>query len=120
MDKHIPLNDKKINSKNIKICRTLIVLSTLVPVVFNLIYLTGIVKAKLDITPLIVAKILFNVKNYDKAIKYIKDVTELNDFDEKIKLLKKMSKYEEAIEIIMKDKKADKEQYASSARHRLP
>ncbi|MBQ3783029.1 MAG: hypothetical protein II838_06240 [Lachnospiraceae bacterium] len=52
LDKHIPLNDKKMNSKNIRIGRTLIVLSTLVPVVFNLIYLTGIVKAKLDITPL--------------------------------------------------------------------
>ena len=66
---------------------------------------------KLDISPLIVAKIFFDVKNYDLATKYIKDVTDFNDFDEKIKLLKKMNKYEDAIEIIMKNKKADKEQY---------
>ena len=69
---------------------------------------------KLDITPLIVAKILFDVKNYEKATKFIKEVTDSNDFDEKISLLKKMNKYEDAIEIIMKDRKVEKEEYLNA------
>jgi len=75
---------------------------------------------KLDITPLIVAKILFNVKNYDKATKYIRDITDNNDFDEKIKLLKKMNKYEDAIDIIMKDKKIEKEEYLNGILREKP
>ena len=75
---------------------------------------------KLDITPLIVAKILFNVKNYDKATKYIKDVTELNDFDEKIKLLKKMNKYEDAVDIIMKERKIEKDEYLNGILREKP
>ena len=75
---------------------------------------------KLDITPLIVAKILFNVKNYEKATKYIKDVTELNDFDEKIKLLKKMNKYEDAVDIIMKERKIEKDEYLNGILREKP
>ena len=81
---------------------------------------TNVGYKKLDISPFIVAKILFNAKNYDKATKYIKDVTDFNDFDEKIKLLKKMNKYEDAIEIIMKDKKADKEEYLNGILREKP
>ena len=66
---------------------------------------------KLDISPLGVAKILFNVKNYEGAVKYIKEVTESNEFEEKINLLKKMGKHKEALEIVMLDKKADKQIY---------
>jgi folylpolyglutamate synthase/dihydrofolate synthase len=66
---------------------------------------------KLDITPLIVAKIFYNIKDFERATKYIQDVTDINDFDEKIKLLKKMNKYEVAIDIIMKEKKIEKEEY---------
>ena len=81
---------------------------------------TNVGYKKLDISPFIVAKILFNAKNYDKATKYIKEVTDFNDFDEKIKLLKKMNKYEDAIEIIMKDKKADKEEYLNGILREKP
>ena len=63
----------------------------------------------LDITPLEVAKIFFNTKNYDQAVNYIKKVTDQNDFEEKINLLKKMQKHKEALEIVMADKKADKQ-----------
>ena len=63
----------------------------------------------LDITPLEVAKIFFNTKNYDHAVNYIKKVTDQNDFEEKINLLKKMQKHKEALEIVMADKKADKQ-----------
>ena len=65
----------------------------------------------LDITPLEVAKIFFNTKNYDQAVNYIKKVTEQNDFEEKINLLKKMQKHKEALEIVMADRKADKQFY---------
>ena len=75
---------------------------------------------KLDITPLIVAKILFSVNNYEKAVKYIKEVNDINDFEEKINLMKKMKKYEEAVEIIMKDKKVDKEEYLNGILREKP
>ena len=73
--------------------------------------ITSIGYKKLDITPLIVAKIFYGIKNYEKAVKYIKEVTDVNDFEEKIKLLKKMNKYQDAIDIIMMDRKVDKEEY---------
>ena len=63
----------------------------------------------LDITYLEIAKICFNTKNYDQAINYIKEVVEPNDFEEKINLLKKMQKHKDALDIIMADKKADKQ-----------
>ena len=66
---------------------------------------------KLDISPLGVAKILYNVKNFEGAVKYIKEVTDSNEFDEKINLLKKMGKHQVALEIVMGDKKADKQMY---------
>lgn len=63
----------------------------------------------LDITPLEVAKLLYNAKCYDQAVDYIKEVTDQNDFEEKINLLKKMKKHEEALKIVMDDRKADKQ-----------
>ena len=60
------------------------------------------------------------MKNYDKATKYIRDITDNNDFDEKIKLLKKMNKYEDAIDIIMKDKKIEKEEYLNGILREKP
>ena len=67
---------------------------------------------KLDITPLIVAKILYNAKFYDGAVKYINDVNEINDFEEKINLLKKMGKHKEALDIVMNaDRKIEKQLY---------
>ena len=66
---------------------------------------------KLDITPLIVAKIFYNIKDYERATKYVQESNDLIDFDEKIKLLKKMNKHEIAIEHIMREKKIDKEEY---------
>lgn len=65
----------------------------------------------LDITALEIAKIFYNTKNYDLAVKYINEVTDPKDFDEKINLLKKMNKHKEALEIVMSDKKVDKQMY---------
>ena len=66
---------------------------------------------KLDITPLIVAKIFYNIKDFERATKYAVESNDPIDFDEKIKLLKKMNKHEIAIDQIMKEKKIDKEEY---------
>ena len=66
---------------------------------------------KLDITPLGVAKILYNAKSYENAVKYIKEVTDLNEFEEKINLLRKMGKHKEALEIVMADRKVEKQMY---------
>ena len=82
--------------------------------------ITNVGYKKLDITPLIVAKIMFNVKNYEKATKYIKDITDLNDFAEKIKLLKKMNKYQDAVELIMKEKKIEKDEYLNGILREKP
>ena len=69
---------------------------------------------KLDITPLGVAKIIYDSKNKgleNYIVDFIKDVTDFNDFEEKINLLRKIGKYEEAANIIFEDKKADKQMY---------
>ena len=49
------------------------------------------------------------MENY--IVDFIKDVTDFNDFEEKINLLRKIGKYEEAANIIFEDKKADKQMY---------
>ena len=75
---------------------------------------------KLDVTPLIVAKILFNANKYDKAVKYINEINDINDFEEKIQLLKKMDKHKEAIDIIMKERKIEKEEYLNGILREKP
>jgi len=52
--------------------------------------ITSIGYKKLDITLLIVVKIFYGIKNYEKAVKHIKEFTDVNDFEEKIKFLKKI------------------------------
>ena len=44
-------------------------------------------------------------------MKYIKEVTDLNEFEEKINLLRKMGKHKEALEIVMADRKVEKQMY---------
>ena len=75
---------------------------------------------KLDVTPLIVAKILFNANKYEKSVKYINEITDINDFEEKIQLLKKMDKYKEAVDIIMKERKIEKEEYLNGILREKP
>ena len=72
--------------------------------------ITSIGYKKLDITPLIVSKIFYGIKNYEKAVKYIKEFTDVNDFEEKIKFIKKINKYKDSIDIIMMNRKLDKEE----------
>ena len=66
---------------------------------------------KLEMSPLDVARIMFTSKNYDGAVKYIKEVVDPNECEEKINLLRKMGRHKDALEIIMGDKKVDKQKY---------
>lgn len=64
---------------------------------------------KLQITPLKIAKLLFNSKFFDLSVQFIKEDSDNNNFEEKIVLLKKMEKYDDIIEILKTDKKVSKE-----------
>ena len=75
---------------------------------------------KLDISPVILAKIMYNVKNYDFAVELIKQSTDFNEFDEKIDLLRKMQKHRVALEIVLNDKKADKNRYINELLREKP
>ena len=68
---------------------------------------------KLDITPLELAKFLFNANFFENATNHIKEIKDPNEFEEKILLLRKMGKYKEALEIVVgeKNKKIDKQKY---------
>ena len=66
----------------------------------------------LEITPLEVAKILCEEKLNEESLKYIKEITDPKDFDEKIGLLKSMKMYEDALEIAISDKKNERVIYA--------
>ena len=75
---------------------------------------------KLDISPVILAKIMYNVKNYDFALELIKQSTDFNEFDEKIDLLRKMQKHRVALEIVLNEKKADKNRYINELLREKP
>ena len=66
---------------------------------------------KLDISPLLVAKIVFNNQGFDTATEIcVNYVTDPNEFEGKINLLKSMKKHKEALDVIVNDKKAPNKQ----------
>ena len=66
---------------------------------------------KLDISPLLVAQMLYNNQGNDTATEIcVNYVTDPNDFEGKINLLRKMNKYKEALGVIANDKKAPNRQ----------
>lgn len=71
--------------------------------------ITKVTLKKLGLTPLNIAEIYFEYKQYDKAVEYIKQITEADYFDYKIDMLQFMEKYEDALEIIISDKNKDVE-----------
>ena len=71
--------------------------------------ITKVTLKKLGLTPLNIAEIYFEFKQYDKAVEYIKQITEADYFDYKIDMLQFMEKYEDALEIIISDKNKDVE-----------
>jgi len=75
---------------------------------------------KLDISPFMLAKIMYNARNYDFAVELIKQSTDFNEFDEKIDLLRKMQKHRVALEIVLNEKKADKNRYINELLREKP
>ncbi len=59
---------------------------------------------KLGLTPLNMAEIYYDYKNYEKATEYLLQVKEREYFSYIIELYKSMNKYEEALEMIISDK----------------
>ena len=64
---------------------------------------------KLGLSPLNIAEIYLEYNKYDKALEYIKQITDNDYFDYKIDMLQYMEKYEDALEIIISDKNKDAE-----------
>ena len=62
---------------------------------------------KLGLSALNIAEIYMEYKNYDKAVEYIKQITDNDYFEYKIDMLRYMEKYEEALEVIISDKNKD-------------
>ena len=63
---------------------------------------------KMGLSPLIVAELFMEYKDYDKAVEYIKQIKEGQFFNYKIDMLKHMEKYVDALEAIISDKDYDK------------
>ena len=64
---------------------------------------------KLGLTPINMAEIYMEYNKYDKAVEYIKQITDADYFDYKVDMLKYMEKYEDALEVIISDKNKDTE-----------
>ena len=63
---------------------------------------------KMGLSPLLVAELFMEYKEYDKAVEYIKQIKEGQFFNYKIDMLKHMEKYVDALEAIISDKDYDK------------
>ena len=63
---------------------------------------------KLQITPLSIAKLLYEFQFNDLSVQFLKKEKSPNNFEEKIELLKKLERYDVIIEIIMNDKNVSK------------
>ena len=62
---------------------------------------------KLGLSPLNIAEIYFEFKEYDKAVEYIKQIREPQYYHYKIEMLKYMEKYVDALEVIISDSESD-------------
>ena len=63
---------------------------------------------KMGLSPLNIAELFFEFKEYDKAVEYIKQIKESQYYDYKIEMLKFMEKYSDALEVIISDSESDK------------
>ena len=59
---------------------------------------------KINLTPLAVAELYFDNKNYDKVVEYIKQITDNDCFEYKVNILLYIEKYLDAAEVIITDK----------------
>ena len=63
---------------------------------------------KLNLTPLNLAELYFDYKQYDLAVEYIKQINNSDYFDYKVDMLLCMEKYREALEVIISSKNMDR------------
>ena len=63
---------------------------------------------KMGLSPINIAEIYFEFKEYDKAVEYIKQIKESQYYHYKIEMLKYMEKYVDALEVIISDSESDK------------
>ena len=63
---------------------------------------------KMGLTPILVAELYMEYKEYDKSVEYIKQIREGQFLHYKIEMLKYMEKYSDALEVIISDKDYDK------------
>ena len=63
---------------------------------------------KMGLSPINIAEIYFEFKEYDKAVEYIKQIKESQYYHYKIEMLKYMEKYVDALEVIISDSETDK------------
>ena len=63
---------------------------------------------KMGLSPLIVAELYMEYKEFDKAVEYINQTKDGQFFHYKIEMLKQMEKYADALEVIISDKDYDK------------
>ena len=62
----------------------------------------------MGLTPILVAELYMEYKEYDKSVEYIKQIREGQFLHYKIEMLKYMEKYSDALEVIISDKDYDK------------
>ena len=62
----------------------------------------------MGLSPLIVAELYMEYKEFDKAVEYINQTKDGQFFHYKIEMLKQMEKYADALEVIISDKDYDK------------
>jgi hypothetical protein len=63
---------------------------------------------KMGLSPIMVAELYMEYKEYDKAVEYIKEIKDGQFFHYKIEMLKYMEKYSDALECIISDKDCDR------------
>ena len=59
---------------------------------------------KVNLTPLALAELYFDNKNYDKVVEYIKQINDNDSFEYKVNILLYIEKYLDAVEVIITDK----------------
>ena len=63
---------------------------------------------KLNLTPLNLAELYFDYKQYDLAVEYIRQMNNSDYFDYKVEMLLYMEKYEDAIDVIISSKNTER------------
>ena len=63
---------------------------------------------KMGLSPINIAELFFEFKEYDRAVEYIKQIKDSQYYEYKIEMLKYMEKYVDALEVIISDRETEK------------